>query len=229
MKRFFVITKWQLQLLVKYNIITVAVVIALLYVFLLRIFPSIRIDLVVIPLIFSDPSMYGFIFIGAIILFEKSDNTLPALVVTPMRQWEFLWAKAVALLIPALIAGFAIAIAAWGFDFKFLPLLIAISLSSVLFTFIGFFGVSKVKTFNQYMIIIPLFLAPTAVPLINYFELVNWPVLYIIPTQSALDIFSYTRTGTNYLAFILNVLYLLVWISGSYFMAARAYNKTLMA
>jgi fluoroquinolone transport system permease protein len=229
MKKFFILTGWQLKLLVKYNILTIALIIALIYTALLRSLPGIRIDMVVVSLIFSDPSMLGFIFIGAIILFEKSDNTLPALVVTPMKQWEFLWSRAIALLIPALIGSFGIALAGWGFHFRIVPLFVSVSLSSILFTFIGFIGATRVKTFNQYMIIIPLFLAPAAIPLINYFELVHWPILYLMPTQSTLDLLSYSTKPTGYLPFLLNSFYLIIWIIIAYKLSIRAFNKTLLA
>jgi fluoroquinolone transport system permease protein len=228
MKRFVKITYWQLMLLVRYNILLIALIIGIMYCALILSLPVIKIDKVIITLIFSDPAMLGFIFIGVLILFEKSDNTLPALVVTPLKCAEFLWSKALALLIPALIVSFAIAFSGYGFGFNPIALILGVGLSSVIFTFLGFIGAARVKTFNQYIIVIPVFLAPSVLPILNFFDVTNIWVLNIIPTYSMLYVLFGMAEITMPIIYSAHLAYLVLWIFLALKLAKRSYYKYLM-
>lgn len=228
MKRFLMITYWQLLLLVRYKILAIAFIIGLLYCAVILSLPAVRIDLVIIPLIFSDPAMLGFIFIGALILFEKSDNTLPALVVTPIKCSEFLWAKAIALLVPALVISFAITVSAFGLNFNPLALILGVSFSSIIFTFIGFVGAARVKTFNQYIIVIPVFLAPAILPVLTVFGVTNILILNLIPTYSMLQVLFGMVNDFDPLLFSAHLGYLGLWVFIALLLAKRAYYKNLL-
>lgn len=222
------ISFWQLRLLIKYQIITAATVITAFYILLLVFLPTLRINEVSIVIIFSDPSMLGFIFIGAIILFEKSENTSSAQFVTPMRVDMYLWSKASSLLVPTLLMSTGIAYAAWGFNFRLLLFLITVSLSSQMFTFLGIVGVSRVKSFNQYMLIIPLFLSPTILPLLNFYQITDWNFLYFIPTQSVLNLLMQSRSAEFSLTSFLHIGWLCLWIVISYKWAYYSVKKYLI-
>lgn len=155
-----------------------ALYIALIYI--LNIPPNI-----IALLIFSDPSMMGFIFIGVMVLFEKQAGTSSALVVTPLRPWQYLLSKSVSLTIPALIVSITMTYASRE-SANLLLVIVAVFLTSVLFLLLGFIGAQRVRTFNQYILIIPMFIAPFCIPIIDYFGLWESPLMWIIPTQSSL-------------------------------------------
>lgn len=229
MKRILILTRWQLILLSKYNILTVGIAMAVFYALMFIIFPVTRVDEFVGYAIFSDPGQFGFIFIGAMILFEKSENTLPAQNITPMKNKEYLWAKATALLVPTLIGSLGIAFAAWGTSFDIILLTSTVIATSLLFTFLGFAGVSRVKTFNQYMLIIPVFLAPTALPLLNFLNITHWKILYIIPTQSVFSLLEICRSDDiNWLEVTFHFAWLTMWVYLAYRLALKYYNKYLI-
>lgn len=171
------------------KILLVAAVIALLYTAILQVLPRAFFDMVLTTLIFTDPVMIGFLFIGAMVLFEKSGNTLQALAVSPVRSNEYLWSKAITLTTVALSAGLVMTIAGKGLDFNIIPFFAATVFSSLLFIFIGFVGVSMVKTFNQYFMIIPLFMIPGFLPFLNFYGITDTITFYLIPTQAALILF----------------------------------------
>ena len=230
MRRMIQLIKWQFLLIIKYNILAVALAIAAFYASLFIIFPGLRIDQFVGYSIFSDPGQLGFIFIGAMILFEKSENTLPAQNITPMSEGEYIWSKVLALLIPTLVGSLGIAIAGWHFNFSIIVLILAIVPASIIFTFLGIAGVARVKTFNQYMLIIPLFLAPTALPLLNFLNLTDLKLLYLIPTQSVLSLLEISRQETvALLPVLLHFGYLILWVYLSYKIALKNYKKYLIA
>jgi fluoroquinolone transport system permease protein len=161
------------------------------------------------------------------ILFEKSDQTLPAQIITPLRSYEFLWSKAIALFIPVVICSLVMMITAEGAHFRVAIFVFNILLSSLLFTFLGIAGAMRVKTFNQYIIVIPLFLAPTCLPLLNFFELTHLKILYIIPTQASLYLFQQALRSPNLLAESISIAYLAVWVYFAYRFARRTFEKQL--
>jgi fluoroquinolone transport system permease protein len=218
---------WQIKLLARYQILMVAFVIAGAYTLAFTLIPVLQIDTVLIYLIFSDPTALGFIFIGAMILFEKSDQTLPAQVITPLKPYELLWSKALALLVPTIICSLVMMVAAKGSQFRILLFLVNITLTSLLFTFLGIAGAMRVKTFNQYIIVIPLFIAPTSLPLLNFFGLIHWKVLYLIPTQSSLYLFQQTLRSPDLVGELISIFYLALWVYFSYLFSKRTLLKYL--
>ena len=218
-------TAWQLRLLARYQILTVALVIAAIYMIILLLLKFLQTDIITTIFVFLDPTGMGFIFIGVMILFEKSDNTLEAQVVTPMNTSQYLWSKALALLIPALICSTAIAFSTQKFDFHPLPFFLSLILSSLIFTFIGIAGVIRVSTFNQYMVLIPVFMAPTAIPLLNYLGITDWDILYIIPTQATLNLFEDSFRNELHWSQLIDISYLGFWTWLSYYFAKKQFEK----
>ncbi|MBN1951229.1 MAG: hypothetical protein JW801_08490 [Bacteroidales bacterium] len=218
-------TFWQLRLLAKYQILTIAFIIAAFYIAILLLLSWLQTDVITTLFVFLDPTAMGFIFIGVMVLFEKGDNTLEAQVVTPMQTGEYLWAKALALLVPALICSSAIAVSTQGLDFHPHSFFISVILTSLIFTFIGVGGVMWVDTFTQYIVLIPLFTAPTVLPLLNYFGLTRWDFLYIIPTQATLNLLSDSFDKHTSLMQLADIAYLALWTYLSYIFARRQFEK----
>ncbi len=214
---------WDLKFAIRYNIITVAIVITILYTLIFKIIPGAAITEVLVTFIFSDPTMLGFIFIGAMVLFEKDANTLQALSVTPLKPWQYLWSKAIALTLIALFCSIGMAFIAHGFNFNLMYLIAATAFSSLLFTFIGFTGVSRVRTFNQYIILIPMFMLPTILPLASLYNLAQSPFFYLIPTHGSLILFKTAFKGENVWNIIYAFVILGISIAVSYRIAEKHY------
>ncbi len=188
-RKLLVCIKWDLLFAVRYQIVTVALVVTLLYTLILKLVPGAGITEVLVTLLFTDPTMLGFIFIGAMVLFEKDANTLQAITVTPIKPWQYLWSKAVSLSLISLFCGTVMAIVGHGWDIDYVYLVFALLLSSLLFIFIGFIGVARVRTFNQYMVIIPLFMFPAVFPLADFYGIFHSLLVYLIPTRGSLILF----------------------------------------
>jgi fluoroquinolone transport system permease protein len=225
MKTLLRLTLWDLKIQARNGILTVAVVIAAIYIgifFLLGLHGN---DKILVAIIFSDPTFMGFIFIGVLVLFEKSSNTLQALVVTPVKIWQYFFSKAISLSLIALFICFAMVFAGHGFDFNYPGFLAATFLSSVLFIFIGFIGVAKVKTFNQYIIVIPLFIAPLSLPYLNYFGVTDACWFYILPTQGSFILFKSAFESVSTAEIIYAISYLSISIGISYLISKRLFIK----
>lgn len=180
---------WDLQLQIRYHIVTVAIVVTALYAAIFRAVPAAAADKVVLILIFSDPSMLGFIFIGSLVLFELGANTLQALAVTPLSSSQYLLSKAISLTLIALPSGFVMALAGHGPHFNHAVLAVAITMTSMFFVFLGFAGVARVRTVNEYLLMVPAMLTPLTLPLLSFFGITRAFALYLIPSQASLILF----------------------------------------
>jgi fluoroquinolone transport system permease protein len=230
MKRLKTLILLDFTMIIRNRILAVAAVITILYVAIIQVLPGESFTMVLTMLIFSDPVMLGFMFTGAMVLFEKNSNTLQALSVTPVRPGEYLLSKGIALTSVALAASLIMAVAGLGFSFGLLYLGLAVVFSSLLFVYIGFIGVSRVKTFNQYFIVIPLFMLPTCLPLLNYFGATDTIAWYIVPTQASLILFTAAFEGTSGISsgdMVYALLYLPAATIASYRLAVGAYYKIL--
>lgn len=228
MIKFFSILKGDLRLLSRYQIITVALIIAAFYILVFKSLPANQFDLYFIFVIFSDPSAMGFLFIGAMVLFEKDEHTLEALIVTPKARKLYVLSKTFSLTLVDLACAWIIAIFIYGFNFNQPLFVLSVLLSSFFYILIGFAGVVRVKTFNQYLLVIPLFLVPLFLPLLNFFEIVNWPVLYLIPTQAALVLFTASFETMETYKVMLALIYMILWNVLAFKLALWSYEKHLI-
>lgn len=225
MKTLFKLIYWDLKIQARNGIITVALVIAVIYTGLFLLFGLKHNDKVLIAILFSDPTFMGFIFTGVLVLFEKNANTLQALVVTPVKIWQYLFSKVISLTLIALIICFAMVFAGHGFRLNYFYFIVATFLSSALFIFLGFIGVAKVKTFNQYIIVIPLFFLPLILPYLNFFEITNTYWFYVLPTQASFILFQAAFERMSAAEMIYAIVYLGFTIAITYYFSKKLFIK----
>lgn len=225
MKLFINLLKWDLVLLFKYGILPVAIGIGVLYIALIYLL-NIPNNIIVL-LIFSDPSMMGFIFVGVMILFEKQAGTTSALVVTPLQPWQYLLSKSISLSVPAVIVSLAMVFASKAGGSYFL-VTISVVLTSILFLLLGFVGAQQVKTFNQYILIIPMFLAPFCIPLVEHLGVWSSPLMWVFPTHASLKILSAAFGEVNILEVLLSISILLFSIYLVWRWALQVYIKKMI-
>ena len=220
---------WDFKLLIKYNIVTIAIVIAILYILLLRSLPFTNLDYLSILLVISDPAMFGVLFIGVLVLYEKDNNTLNALIVTPLKPSHYLLSKAISLTVVAVPIALGIGLFGHGVDIGYFSFLVSVTLSSFIFVFLGFVVVSRSKSFNQFVIKFAVFTIPVSLPFLDLFGLIHSDLFYLIPLQATILLlkqsFNYNVESWKY---IYAISYLLVWTYFSYYVAIRAYNLNLL-
>lgn len=74
------------------------------YVIVLRLAGDVLPPWLKVLVLYTDPSVFGFFFLGALLLLEKSENSRIALTMTPVSAAEYFWSKAITLTVVALIA-----------------------------------------------------------------------------------------------------------------------------
>ncbi len=164
----------------------------------------------VIPLVlFSDPSMVGFFFIGALVMLEKVQGVIQYVVVTPLRSMEYLLAKVVSLTILAIAATIMITLATYGYQLNWFLLILAVILTSSFFVFYGFIVAVRCTTLNQYFIRMIPYLLLIVLPC---FSLIGFPYAWlfnIFPSVAGLKLVYGAFNGIDFLSAAAYAAYLL--------------------
>ncbi len=114
-------------------------------------------------LIFIDPAGVGFIFLGALMLLERSEGVRPALAASPVGATDYLVSKLVTLTGMALVA--SLVLMAVGHGPANAPLVLAtVALTSVMYVAIGVLFARRFATVNAYLIGAGALLTPLIVP-----------------------------------------------------------------
>jgi fluoroquinolone transport system permease protein len=138
--------------------------VSVVYIVLLRLVEDGMRETFAVLVVFSDPAMLGFFFIGGIILLEKAQGIFPALFVTPIRISEYVWAKVWSLTALSLGTSFLILLATIGTGISVLPIFIGVTFTSMIATLLGIGLAVRVKTVNQFLVssvlFVPIFFTP---------------------------------------------------------------------
>jgi fluoroquinolone transport system permease protein len=182
-------------------------------------------------LLFFDPAIIGIMFIGALVLFEKSENVLQALVITPMKTDDYILSKVISLTILSIISAviFVIMLNIFGdIDFNISFLAISIILTSVMLILLGFILVSRVNSINEYLLaMLVSFLGLLLPPMLHLTGLYENVIFYLWPTQASFilftGVFDAAKLETWEIAY--GIIYQLIWIGFLYFLAKKAFHK----
>ncbi|VYU44470.1 Uncharacterised protein [Eubacterium limosum] len=136
----------------KYGFYFIYFILTLLYVCAIAALPEYWKKDIAAIMIYSDPAAMGLFFMGAIVLLEKSQKVLNAMVVSPVKVSEYILSKTIALItistIIALILGFV------SGSKHLLGIAVGTTLSSAIFTMLGIIAASRISNLNQFLIVI---------------------------------------------------------------------------
>jgi fluoroquinolone transport system permease protein len=133
--------------------------------------------------IFMDLSVFGLYFMAAILFLEKGEGVLEALATTPMSKGAYLFSKIASLTVLAVLTSVAVAAIVHGLRLNW-PLLIAgVALNSWMMTLVGFILAARYNAINEFLLPSMIFMAPSQLPALDYFDIWQSWLLYLIPTQ----------------------------------------------
>jgi fluoroquinolone transport system permease protein len=180
----------------------VYIILTLFYMILLDKLPTEWKSAVVPLVIFSDPAMVGFFFIGALVMLEKVQGVTQYVVVTPLRSVEYLLAKALSLTVLALAATFLITLTVYDQPLNWFLLILGVILTSFFFVLYGFVVAAPCITMNQFFIRMIPFLLLIILPC---FSMIGFPyswVFNIFPSVAGLKLVygAFNGIGTGAMA-----------------------------
>lgn len=134
-------------------------------------------------IIYTDPVVVGFFFLGALMMLEKSEGIRSALAITPMNATHYFWSKTITLttlsLIAVIILGLFLHTAVnW-------PLyLLSTLMISLTFTSISFPIALRFKTASSYLMGAAAFLTPLSLPMFIALKDPVSPWALVFPTTA---------------------------------------------
>jgi fluoroquinolone transport system permease protein len=186
MSRLWSSLQWDVRAQLRQGIYYAAIYLVVVWVVGLALLPEAATEWLLPFAVFMDLSVFGVYFMAAILFLEKGDGVLEALVVTPLRRAEYLAAKLGSLILLAMLATAAVVAINYGLEVNWLWLMLGVLLNSWIMVLTGFALAVRYNNISEFLIPSIIFLAPTQVPLIDYFGVwQGWPI-YLVPTQPAM-------------------------------------------
>ncbi len=213
MSRLLSTVRLDLLLQVRYGFYYAAAFVTLLWIALLYPLPTSTLGLATPLVVFAELAVIGYYFIAGMVLFEKGERTLSAIVSTPLRFGEYLGSKLATLTVMATSVSLILVLAAYGTGFDIALLLLGVILTSLISILAGFISVSPFDQITRYLIPSQLPLALMSVPLIPFLDIWQSPVFYLFPTHGPLLLLG-GAFGTNPLTawqLLYSVSYGLLW------------------
>lgn len=157
----------EFRLLYKYGIVFLYVIFTIIYIALLSVIPNAAKQIVASILIFTDPATMGLFFMGAMVLFEKSQRVESSIGVSPVKTSEYIIAKVVPFMTIGTLVGLVLRLSANCSNIVLS--LIGVALSSVLFSLCGLLVSTRIQSLNSFMIATIPFEIVICVPAVLYF------------------------------------------------------------
>ena len=166
-------------------------------------------------LIFTDPAAMGLFFMGAVVLFEKSQRVESSLAVSPIKTREYICAK----VFPFIIIGTIVAVILCLFSNAINCLVIlGVMFSSLLFSLCGLLVATSIKTLNGFIIATIPFEIVLCFPAMLYaFGILKSTIWLIHPGVAAMRLI----LGVEQFWY-LDILSLMIWILPVYCICKRA-------
>lgn len=217
------------RVLLRNKMVGISAVITLVYMIVLKGLSHFGIaDKALVMIVFNDPALLGFLFVGVIVLFEKNENTLQALAVVPLKASNYILSKTIVLSGISVICSFAMAFFASGTNFNMIYFFFGALLTTVLFSFLGFILIANVSTFNGFILKAVGFLIFLSTPLLGYFEVVPREWFLLVPTQPCIDLFRMSfQNDVSWSVIVYAYMVLSFWITLGFILALRLFKKNL--
>ncbi len=191
MKHFFHLVKFDFLLINKNQITVISLIVTAIYVGVFKGLSVLgNIEKLLVLIIFNDPALLGFLFVGVMVLFEKNENTLQALSVTPINISSYILSKSMSLTVVSLLCCYAMVIAGYGLDFNFIHFTVGTIATTFIFSMLGFVAVAGQSSFNAFILRALGIILFLSLPFLGYFGLVPKIWFILFPTQPAIDLYN---------------------------------------
>ncbi|MBI9050722.1 MAG: hypothetical protein JEZ00_14975 [Anaerolineaceae bacterium] len=185
MKRFLSILKWEVIRQFKNGIYYVSLIVLVLWVLLFGLIKTVSMDNIIPLIILGNLGLTTFYFMAGIMLFEKGEGSLAAQVTTPIRNWEYISAKAISLSLLATLENLIITIALAGWHFSYIPLILGTFVAGFIFCLAGFISVIRYDSINEFLVPSILYMFAITIPILSAFWLQNSFIWYLHPIFGA--------------------------------------------
>ena len=135
----------------KYGFYFLYLVFLIIYIGTLFVLPEEWREKAGILMIFTDPAAMGLFFMGAIVLFEKSERVLNSIAISPVKPSEYVLSKLCSIGVISTAVGLMIGIFSGNISNLF-HFIVGVFLGSCLFSSVGLMVAANITTLNQFII-----------------------------------------------------------------------------
>lgn len=219
--------KFDFLLVNKNKIITISLIVTAIYVGVFKALAAMgNIEKFLVLVIFNDPALLGFLFVGVMVLFEKNENTLQALTVTPIKISNYIISKSIVLTVVSLVCCYAMVIAGYGLEFNFVHFTFGTILTTLIFSMLGFVAVAGQTSFNKYILRALGIILFLTLPFLGYFDVVPKMWFVLFPTQPAIDLYNLSfATETTTVEIATAYALCLFWVVVTFYWAKYSITK----
>ncbi len=225
MKRLASALRFDLLIQVRYGFLYGALFSALLWVALLKPLSEQSLVLLLPPAVFFDLGIVGFYFIAVLVFYEKGEAVLSALVVSPLRFWEYLTSKLTTLTLLAIVLSLALVLFTYGLAFNLWLFVLGTGLMSLIALLVGFIAVAPFRSISSYLMPSGVYSALLYLPVVAYFGWWNHPLFSLLPTQGAMLLLQGSFRPLEDWQVLYALLESLVWIVGLSLLARSMFNR----
>jgi fluoroquinolone transport system permease protein len=199
--------------------------VVVLFTLVLRQVPGLDTRLLMPGLILSNLVVNTYYFIAGLVLLEKDEGVIEALIVTPLRSVEYLASKSATLLALSLVENLAIVLLVHGPRFNPLPFILGLGLASLLFTLAGFLSVLRYRSINEFLLPSMLYVTVLVLPVAKAFGLLDSAWLYLHPMHAPLSLVMAGFRPIPAWEIIYGIGYSLVWIGLLGYGCLKAFHR----
>jgi fluoroquinolone transport system permease protein len=225
MNRFLPTIKLDIALQAKYGFYYAAAFSAIVFIVLMSQVQHIGPQMFIPVLVLFNLMIGTFYFIAGVVLFEKGEGVLQALIVSPLRVSEYLGSKVLTLTLLAIIENLTMVTIVFGTSYDVLLLAIGTVIASMIYILFGFVLVSRYSSISDYLLpsigIVFVILAP----LLDYFGIIKSAIFYLHPMQAPLILMKAAFIQVEIWELAYGVLYSILWIAIGFALSKIAFNR----
>jgi fluoroquinolone transport system permease protein len=213
------------RLQLRHGFYTAGAVVAGFWVLLLGWLPAGVVEGGMVPFLFLNLLIASFYFVAGLVLFEKGEGVLEALVTTPLRDGEYLASKILTLVVLGALESLAIVALVYPAGVAWLPLALGIALTAALYTLCGFVAIARYDSINEFLLPSGLFVMVVQLPVLDFVGLWESPIFWLWPTQACLVLLeaAFRPVGTTELAY--GVVYAGSWTAALFLYARVSFRR----
>jgi len=223
--RFVATLRNDVRLQLRYGFYVAGAFVATIWIAILTQMPPDGVRVALPAFLFLNGLTTTFFFVAGLVLFEKREGVLAALVVTPLREGEYLAAKVTTLTLLATLEGLVIVLLGWGTELRLGPIVLGSLIVGVLYTLFGFLVVFRYDSINEFLLPGSLFMTVVQLPVFSSFGVWDAPYFWLWPTKGALLMFQAGFAPLGAVEWAYALLYSGLWIAVLVGFVRRAFRR----
>jgi len=222
--------RWEARLQRRYLFYAVTAIVAVIWIVLLRLLPAAARanPAALIPVfVLTNLQITAFYFAAALVLMERAQGVLAALLVSPLAADEYLWAKALSLTALGLLENLVVVRFVFGPHFHWGWFAVGTAVLCILYVFAAVSAVAPHSGINTFLIPSVGWVTLFTAPLLSFYQVVPWWVFAWHPLMPPLRLLEAASRDLPPVSLVYLVLGSLGWCAAAQVWARRRFTRVI--